>query len=192
MNRYCVLAFGALWWVAGGAAPLSAEPTTLLAKPDEAQANVAASPKLDDRVLVYCGEAVSSSVLEHNVGRQEIALNVGAKQGVRFGHAFQIVAPDSRECVGVAKVIELQAQRCVAKVVYLDQDKVAQSLKGFSAVCTAPKSNRTGIVIQCAFGKDIWRTESFENKLIRSLLESGGAKVQILIREDSPDQARGE
>jgi hypothetical protein len=186
MQCYRVLAFGMVCWVA---APLSAEPASVLAKPQEAQANVSASPKLDDRVFVYCAATLSSAVVEHIAGSQELVLDVGARDGVRFGHAFQIVAPSSGERIGIAKVIELQRQRCVAKLVYLDQDKAERSVKGFSAVRTAPMASKNGIVVQCAFGREIWQTESLENKLIRGLLESSGGKIQIVVREDNSDHA---
>jgi len=182
------VAIGALVLVVGMAAPLSAGQATLLANPEAARANAASSPKHDDRVLVYSAEAISGSIVEHVVDSRAIALDVGAKDGVRFGHAFQIMGSNSKESIGVAKVIELERQRCIANVVYLDRDQAAQSLRGLSAVCAAPKPNKRATVIQCVVGKSVWQTESFENKLIRGLLETGGKGVQILIREENAYQ----
>src|SRR5690606_34856717 len=142
-----------------------------------ARINAAASPKLDDRVLVYPAEAISATVLEHAVEHREVVLDVGARDGVRFGHAFQIMGEDREGSIAVAKVIELEAERCVARVVSPHQRRPRASVQGFSAVCAAPKAAGQGLVVECVFGKDVWRTESLENKLIRGMLESGGKRV---------------
>jgi hypothetical protein len=186
------LVFGMLWLAAGITGPLSAEPSSLLADPAAANVNAASSPKLDDRVFVYSAKPISAAVLEHVAGSREMRLDVGARDGVRFGHAFQIMAQGSELPIGVAEVIELERQRCVARVISLNQDQAAQSMRGFSAVCTAPRTDRRAVVIQCVFGKDVWQTESLENKLIRGLLENSGRnEVQILIRQDDAAHASG-
>jgi hypothetical protein len=83
--------------------------------------------------------------------------------------------------------MELEGRRCIARVISIDQDKAAQSLKDFTAVCAAPKLNAKKTTIKCTFGKDVWQTESFENKLIRGLLDSGGEQIQILISQEGSD-----
>ncbi len=188
MNRNGLLTLGMLWLMAGMGAPCSAEESTLLAKPQLARINVASSPKFDDRVFVYLAQPLSVPVLEHNVAGKELLLGAGAKEGIRFGHAFNIFAPNSELGVGIAKVMELEERRCIAKVVSFSQEGGSQSAKGFIAVCTAPKSNAKTTTIKCDFGKDIWQTESFENQLIRGLLESGGDQIRILVRQEQPSQ----
>jgi hypothetical protein len=168
------------------AAPSRSEETaSLLAAPESAKTNIAASPKFDDRVLVYTAQPISASVLEHNAGTQELSLDVGAKDGVRFGHAFQIVEPTSNTALGVAKVMELSADHCIAKLISLDHALGGRSVKGFTVVCTVPKAKSRETIIECRFGKDVWQTESLENKLIRGLLESGGKNIQVRIRQEN-------
>ena len=191
MKRIALVS-GMVWLLAGMAVPLSAEPSTLLSNPAAANANAASSPKLDDRVFVYSARPVTAAILEHAAGGRDMLLDVGARDGVRFGHAFQLRAPGSETPIGVAKVIELERQRCVARLISLKQDQTEHSLRGFSAVCAAPKTDRRAVIIQCVFGKDVWQTESLENKLIRGLLENSGRnEVQILIRQDDAAHASG-
>jgi hypothetical protein len=121
----------------------------------------------------------------------ELSLNVGARDGVRFGHALQIVEPASNISLGLAKAMELSADHCIAKLISLDQRPVARSVKGFTAVCTVPKAKSTETIIECRFGKDVWQTESFENKLIRGLLENSRKNVQIRIRQENTVQTQG-
>jgi hypothetical protein len=189
MMKRCWLVIGTLCFLGGLGGRLTAEESTLLARPQQARLNVAASPKFDDRVFVYCAEPITGSILEHRADVKELVLNVGAKDGVRFGHAFRIVEPKLKEWVGVAKVMELDAERSVAKVVSLAREHSLLPMKGFTTICTAPKSKERGITIQCAFGKDVWQTESFENKLIRGLLDNGGKDIRILIRQESTAHA---
>lgn len=190
MNRFW-LTLVTLCCLSGVVAPSRGEETaSLLAAPEAAKTNITASPKFDDRVFVYTAESVSASVLEHNVVAKELSLNVGARDGVRFGHAFQIVEPTSNTSLGVGKVMELSADHCVAKLISLDHALEARSVKGFTAVCTEPKAKSTETIIECRFGKDVWQTESFENKLIRGLLENGGKNVQIRIRQENTVQTR--
>jgi hypothetical protein len=184
MNNYW-LAMVAFCWLGGMVARSDGEETSsLLSAPKSAKTNITSSPKFDDRVFVYCAEPVSASILEHDAGNQELSLNVGARDGVRFGHAFQIVEPTSKKWIGVAKVMELGVDRSVAILISLEKEAATSSIKGFTAVCTEPKAKSNETIIECRFGKDVWQTESFENKLIRGLLENCGKNVQIRIRQE--------
>jgi serine/threonine protein kinase len=165
--------------------PGANEPMTFLARPEQAKVNVSASPKFDDRVFVYRAEPIHAEILDHNIAAHELVLGVGAKDGVRFGHAFNIQNPDSEEWVGAAKVMELAGERCIARVVSMIQDKSSRSVKGFSAVCAAPQPNPARTVIECGIGKNVWQTESLENKIIRELLEGADDRIQILVRQES-------
>lgn len=187
MNRYCLLAIGPLALMTGMGRPLSAEPTTLLENPRQARAVEAASPKLDHRVFVYSGKTISSTVLEHTAGSDEVLLSVGAREGARLGQAFQLRAEGAERPAGIARVIELRKDRCVARLGQLDPAMEAQSVKGFRAVCSAPEAKKNELVVQCTFDKGICQTESLENKLIRGLLDTGGDQVKIVIREDTAD-----
>lgn len=160
-----------------------AEPATLLENPSDAQVNVAASPKFDARVLVVGGHPVSASIVESNPAKDEILLSVGAEDGVRLGHAFQILAADSQECLAIAKVMELKPDRSIAKVVHRRKaaENERESLKGLTAVCSASQAAEKPRPIEIRLGKDIWQTESLENKIIRGLLESSGRDTQIVI-----------
>jgi hypothetical protein len=157
---------------------------TLLAEPARAYANITSSPKFDDRLFVYSAEPISASIVEQNADGQELALDVGATEGVRFGQAFQIVEPTSQKWVGVAKIMELDSEHCVARLISLNKEATARSLKGYKAVCIQPKAKKADTVIECRWGKDVWQTESFENKLIRGLLENCGKNVQIRVRQE--------
>jgi len=53
-----------------------------------------------------------------------------------------------------------------------------------SAVCAAPKRYASKSAIELGVGKIVWRTESFENKIIRGLLETAGDQSQILVRQE--------
>jgi len=187
MYRCWTLALGTYCLVACSATNLWSQQETFLKEPVHAKANMKSSPKFDDRVFVYCAEPIAGEILDHNVDSKEVVLGIGAKDGVRFGHAFNIFVPESEECVGVAKVMELDKGRCIAKVVSIeDKDKVEESLKGFSVICAAPKPNvRKAYAIELGFNKTIWQTESLENKIIRSLLEIGDGEFPILIRQEN-------
>jgi hypothetical protein len=160
-----------------------AEPATLLEHPQDAQANVAASPKFDARVLVVGSHPVSATILEANPDQEEIRLSAGAQDGVRLGHAFQILASDSQECLAIAKVMELKPDRSIANVVHLGKatENARESWKGLTAVCSTSPAAEKPAPIEVRLSKDIWRTESLENKIIRGLLESSGRDTQILI-----------
>jgi hypothetical protein len=175
-------------WIAFAAAACivpagRAEPTTLLKHPQDAQVNVAASPKFDARLLVVGGHPVSASILEANPAKDEILLSAGAEDGVRLGHAFQILAADSQECLAIAKVMELEKDRSIAKVVHLRKaaENARESLKGLTAVCSALQAAEKPRPIEIRLAKVVWQTESLENKIIRGLLESSGRDTQILI-----------
>lgn len=175
-----------LCWLGGMVSPsISEETSTLLVAAESTKANIKASPKFDDRVFVYSAEPLSASILEHAPGSEELLLDVGAKDSVRFGHVFQIVESTSNKWVGFVKVLELEAERSVAKLVSLDKDQAKRSLKNFKAICTEPNAKPNEIIIECRFGKDVWQTESFENKLIRGLLENCGKNVQIRILQEN-------
>ena len=162
---------------------LSSDP----AKPKQAR-KTPSSPRFDERVFVYGAEPISSAILEHDLDAKEVVLGVGLKDGIHFGSALNICMPDSKECVGVAKVVEVTGQRCVAIVVSLDQDKAVQSLKGFSAVCTAPKLSATKLAVEMGWGKHVWLTQSLEDKIIRGVLEIGGDQIQVLVRQEEQKQ----
>ena len=154
---------------------------TFLKRPEDARVNVAFSPKFDARVFVSCAVPITSTIVDHHVATEELVLSVGTRNGVRFGHAFQILSADSKEHIGVAKVMELESTRCVAKVVSVVPQHSAKSLKGMAAACTPPLPNEGQPEIKKQFDKDIWQTESLENKLIRELLEAHGNETRILI-----------
>lgn len=154
---------------------------TFLQRPEDARVNMASSPKFDARVFVFGAEPLSSTIIDHHLSSQAIRLNAGAQAGVRFGHAFQIQSADSKEPVGLAKVVELEPTRCVAKVVSIAPNYAAKSLKGMAAVCTAPPSEEGRTEIKKPFPKDVWQTESLENKLIRELLQAHEKDTRILI-----------
>jgi hypothetical protein len=190
MNRFW-LVLVTLCCLSGVFAPSRGEETaSFLAAPEAAKTNIAASPKFDDRVFVYTAESVSASVLEHNAVAKELSLNGGARDGVRFGHAFQFVEPTFNTPLCVAKAMELSADHCVAKLISLDQRPVARSVKGFTAICMEPKGKSNETIIVCRFGRYVWRTESFENKLIRGLLENRAKNVQIRIRQENTIHAQ--
>ncbi len=112
---------------------------TFLKHPEQAKINTSASPKFNVRVFVYRAESISGVILEHHVGAKEVALSVGVKDGVRLGHAFRICTADSKQCVGVAKAMELERDQCIAKIVSIDQAWAEKSVKGLIVICSAPE-----------------------------------------------------
>jgi len=170
--------------VAQPEAKTSTQQCSLLMNEEQAMANVAASPKFDERVTVYRAEPISATIVEHNVDALEIVLDVGAKHGVQFGHAFNICRPESAHCVGVAKILELGPDRSIAKVVAIAKESSVESVTGFVAVCAAPHPIPNKSVIACSFSENVWQTESLENKIIKALLESSGDEFQIQIRQE--------
>lgn len=166
---------------------------TFLKRPEEAKLNVASSPRFDPRVFVYPAEPISGTVADHKPDAQEVLLDVGLKDGVRFGHAFRIVAAESGEWVAVAKVMELDGngKRCIAKVVSLRPDQASKPLKGLAAV-TGASSEKNKVAIETHVGKNVWLTESLENKIIRGLLDAAGPDVRIRIVQESGSVERKE
>lgn len=155
--------------------------STFLRQPAVARANAASSPKFDDRVFVFRTLPIPGEIVDHNLSTREILLNVGARDGVHFGYAFQINSAISQEPIGVAKVMEIEATRCVAKVISLDSSHSTKSLKGATAICTMPKPDESGSDIVKHFDNDVWQTESRENKIIRELLRTHDDRTRILI-----------
>jgi hypothetical protein len=87
------------------------EQASLLAAPEVTRTKFAASSKFDDRIFAFSSEPVSASILEHNAGNQELSLNVGVKDGVQFGQAFQNLEPTSQKWIGMANIMELGVNR---------------------------------------------------------------------------------
>jgi RNA polymerase sigma factor (sigma-70 family) len=158
---------------------------TFLKEPERAGRVVAESPKFNARVLAYRAEPVSGTIKDHNPDGKEVVLDLGARDGVRLGHAFQIYAAGTRDSIGVAKVMELEKGRCVARVVSLDRAHATKSLKGLTAACAAPKADRNKTAIEIRLRKNVWRTESLEYKIIRGLLDSSGEDLPLhVVQED--------
>ncbi|MFO0880707.1 MAG: RNA polymerase sigma factor [Gemmataceae bacterium] len=167
-------------------APGDAIVSTFLKQPAQARVHFAVSPRFHPRVFVYRAEPIPATVADHHIGSDEIVLNVGVQDGARLGHAFHLSPPGSTERVGVAKVLELEARRCVARVVTLDPTHSRQSLKGLSAVCAAPRPEKNQVDVERRLDAQVWRTESLENKIIQEML-SRHAGCRILIAQDKGD-----
>ncbi len=160
---------------------------TFLKRPEEAKLNVASSPRFDPQVFVYRAEPICGKVADHNPDAQEVVLDVGLKDGVRFGHAFQIVTDKPGGGAAVAKVMELDGngKGCIAKLVSLSPSHASKSLKGMAAVATAPMSEKGEAAIETRVGRNVWHTESLENKIIRGLLDTAGPNARILVVQEN-------
>ncbi len=159
-----------------------------LERTEQAKVDSKSSPKFDDRVWGYRAEPLFDDDVEHNAGEQVIAIKLGAKDGVQIGNAFQICSPTDGKSCCTAKVIELENNRCVAKIVSPISGEAEgtpkMSLQGFNAVSKPPKTDADQALLVMGLADPVWRTESVQNKVIRELLEVGGEHLQIIVRQD--------
>ena len=186
MNRY-LNSINALFIVVVCSANTVAAEGTLLKDQEQAKAVLSTYPMFHERVIYFSAKPISGSILEHEIEGKEIVLNVGVRDGVRLGHAFQICTGNStKSAVGVAKVLELERNRCIARITALGPEHVGQSVKGLTTVCAAPKPSTSVAAVEIGISKSVWQTESLAIKLVRAIVENVASdEAPILIRQDN-------